>query len=421
MGLEFTPGQSKGRRMSYKWFRDQTSQLFELSGLPGTGKSTIAHTLVADLELGPDEVVFATFTGKAALVLSRKGCPAKTIHSIIYELRETNVLDENGNVVTRNGRAVTKPRFVKRECLENPKIKLIIIDEGGFINEKMGRDLMSFGLPILVLGDIRQLPPIYGDSFFLKEPDIELTEITRQAEGSPIIHISHAILKNERLDYGNYGSSRIITPDEVRDEDYLNHEIVICGKNKTREEINNHIKRDILHKMLGQPSIGDKIICRKNNWAETIGNGIFLVNGLQGYIEAMDKESMKNGQMNIDFRPDFIDIADPYFTNLPIDLDFFNIPLCKKSPMGNPYNLANKFELGYAITCHLSQGSEYESVLLNYEWMGDKEFMIRWFFTAVTRAADRITIAKPKPKYYFTNYNIPEVDRAPQGNRKGIF
>ena len=68
-----------------------------------------------------------------------------------------------------------------------------MIDECSMVDEELGRDLLSFGKPILVLGDPAQLPPVKGGGFFTETaPDVMLTEIHRQAEGSAIIRASRA-------------------------------------------------------------------------------------------------------------------------------------------------------------------------------------------------------------------------------------
>ena len=71
------------------------------------------------------------------------------------------------------------------------KAKLIVIDECSMVDAELGRDLMSFGVPLLVLGDPAQLPPIQGGGFFTDaEPDAMLTEVHRQAEDNPIVRLS---------------------------------------------------------------------------------------------------------------------------------------------------------------------------------------------------------------------------------------
>ena len=76
------------------------------------------------------------------------------------------------------------------------------------VDAELGRDLMSFGVPVLVLGDPAQLPPIQGGGFFTEaEPDMMLTEVHRQAEDNPIIRLSMDIRAGRDLDLGRYGET----------------------------------------------------------------------------------------------------------------------------------------------------------------------------------------------------------------------
>ncbi len=67
------------------------------------------------------------------------------------------------------------------------KAALVVIDECSMVDADLGNDLLSFGVPVLVLGDPAQLPPLRGGGFFTEaEPDVMLTEVHRQAEGDPM-------------------------------------------------------------------------------------------------------------------------------------------------------------------------------------------------------------------------------------------
>jgi len=115
-------------------------------------------------------VLFAAFTGKAACVMRSKGChSASTIHSLIYKARETGE---------------EMPSFELWDDAPASKAKLIIIDECSMVDGELARDLLSFDVPLLVLGDPAQLPPIQGGGFFTDaKPDAMLTEVHRQAQG----------------------------------------------------------------------------------------------------------------------------------------------------------------------------------------------------------------------------------------------
>src|SRR5690606_7131414 len=136
-------------------------------------KSTLAVHLAQDVR----NVRYAAFTGKAALVMRKRGCKgAQTIHSLIYTL----VSEKEG-----------EPRFVLDEESPAADADLIVIDEVSMVDEQLGRDLLSFGVKVLVLGDPFQLPPVQGAGFFTAdEPDVILTEILRTAADTPTDHLS---------------------------------------------------------------------------------------------------------------------------------------------------------------------------------------------------------------------------------------
>jgi exodeoxyribonuclease V len=157
------PQQEAALKAVARWLNRGEPQIFRLFGYAGTGKTTLAKKIAGDVE---GEVAFGAFTGKAALVLRAKGCAeARTIHSLIYRATET----ETG-----------EPSFVLNEDSTVARSKLVIIDECSMVDAELGRDLLSFGVPILVLGDPGQLPPVKGGGFFTgTDPDIMLTEVHR--------------------------------------------------------------------------------------------------------------------------------------------------------------------------------------------------------------------------------------------------
>ena len=88
MGIELNAQQINCANKALLWWRNLDKQVFTITGYAGTGKTTIIKYLMQVLNLQVDEVLFMSFTGKASLVLSRKGNYAKTIHSTIYKLEE---------------------------------------------------------------------------------------------------------------------------------------------------------------------------------------------------------------------------------------------------------------------------------------------------------------------------------------------
>ena len=91
---QLTDDQTAAIQAAVDWYKNQSNnqQVFRLYGLAGTGKTSIIPYIIDDLGLDPErDVVFGTYTGKAALVLRKKGIPCRTIHSLIYKLVKTEM------------------------------------------------------------------------------------------------------------------------------------------------------------------------------------------------------------------------------------------------------------------------------------------------------------------------------------------
>src|SRR5688572_26631446 len=200
----FTPHQDSALQAVAEWLKAKpgergTPPIFRLFGYAGTGKTTLARHIAEGVD---GKVMFAAFTGKAAHVMRNKGCErASTIHSLIYKAR-----DDGGGT----------PSFDLWDEAPASKAELIVIDECSMVDDELGRDLMSFGVPVMVLGDPAQLPPIQGGGFFTDaKPDAMLTEVHRQAEDDPIVRLSMDVRAGRDLEPGIYGDTRVVQKSEL--------------------------------------------------------------------------------------------------------------------------------------------------------------------------------------------------------------
>src|ERR1700756_1198335 len=257
----FSPHQDSALKAVADWLkakpgRNGTPPVFRLFGYAGTGKTTLARH-VAD---GVDgEVQFAAFTGKAALVMRNNGCDgAATIHSLIYRARESGV---------------EQPSFELWDDAPASKAKLIVIDECSMVDAELGRDLMSFDSPLLVLGDPAQLPPIQGGGFFTSdEPDAMLTEVHRQAQDDPIVRMSMDVREGRPLEYGCFGESEIVPRSGLDPDRVMKADQVLVGRNNTRRAYNMRMRqRQNIEDPL--PVAGDKLVCLRNNRKKGLFNG----------------------------------------------------------------------------------------------------------------------------------------------------
>lgn len=354
-----------------KWYRSPSgpSKPFVLAGLAGTGKTTIVKYFMGSLRIPFNEVAFVAYTGKAALVLTHMGTPATTIHKLIYKIID----DDDGNL--RFELATELPRL----------LRLIVVDEASMVSEDIQKDLESFRTPIIYIGDHGQLPPVQGVSNLMQNPNIKLEKIHRQAEGNPIIFLAKLARLGARIPYKQFSDCVTkISLKEVSPQMLTNVEQILVGKNVTRNKLNQRV-RGILGKATPEVTVGDKVICLRNNWSKGYINGM---TGLVKFLGDFDKKDVKQedwwqyprGQQAMLFESE---LDGELFHNVPYDPKIFTGE--------NTPNLKNRciecFDYAYAITVHKSQGSQYATAMVFEEFLGDASQHRKWLYTAITRAA----------------------------------
>ena len=389
MGFELTKEQKHALELTKNWWKTKNKQVWEISGAAGTGKTTIVYYLINEIGLKKENVLFMAYIGKATLALARKGNYAQTIHSTIYDVTEIEKTDEFGKVIMKNNRPLTRFGFIKKESLPS-NIQLLVVDEAAMVSKDIAMDILSYGIPVIALGDTNQLDPVFGEPYFLRYPDVILTEPMRQSLDSPIIYLSQLAMKGKYIKKQKYGDNcYVIDKSMITNDMLVKSDVVICGRNKTRDMLNQHIRENILHITKDYPTIGEKVICRQNNWSRKIEDNIFLINGMVGYVENVYLDSYNGRSLMIDFRPDFAN--NEYFNKLVIDYKYLVGNSEYKSV--NQRSFYNKFEYAYAISVHLSQGSEWDTVFIYNEDYGTAEFRKKSLYTAITRAKKKLILA----------------------------
>ena len=342
--------------------KNGTPKVFRLFGYAGTGKTTLAKHIAEHVD---GKVLFAAFTGKAASVMRSKGCTAaSTIHSLIYKPRDSG--EET-------------PSFDLWDEAPASKAKLIVIDECSMVDGDLGRDLMSFGVPVMVLGDPAQLPPIQGGGFFTEtEPDIMLTEVHRQAEDNPIIRMSMDIRDGRDLDIGRYGESCVVEKHELDPQRVIEADQVLVGRNATRRAYNGRMRERRGFKD-AMPSAGDKLVCLRNNKKKGLFNG--------GLWSVKESPSTRRDILKMRLQPDDaggkaikVSVRAECFTG---EIDQLEWPLRKRF---------DEFDYGYVLTVHKAQGSQWDDVVLFDESFAFQDSRARWLYTGITRAAKRLTV-----------------------------
>jgi exodeoxyribonuclease V len=368
----WSPQQEGALRDVSAWLRDPSGkQIFRLFGYAGTGKTTLAREFAGQVK---GRVLFAAFTGKAAHVMRQKGCEgASTIHSLIYKLTDEDYTGQ--------------PRFALNPASDVAGAALVIVDEVSMVGEDLAKDLLSFNTPLLVLGDPAQLPPVKGQGFFTDAtPDVMLTEVHRQAEHSPIIRLATDIRLGKSLVLGGDDECRVIKWKEAVGEVTLSHDQILCGKNSTRHSMNARIRA--LKGIEGlTPVLGEKLVCLKNDRLKKLMNGsLWRVHMVP---KKQNKEAILKECFGFEVVPEDIEteakglsvmVKNEFWNGHEGELDY------------NDKRGTDEFTYGYALTTHKAQGSQWDSVIVFDEGSVFREDAWRWRYTAITRAAKRLTM-----------------------------
>jgi exodeoxyribonuclease-5 len=457
-----TPGQEKllGQLavfLTMSW--RQPHALYILRGYAGTGKTTVVKALVDVLPRIDKRTVLLAPTGRAAKVLtSYTGRPANTIHRKIYLAHTTREGLINLRLQTNYHRHTL---FIVDEAsmIQHTMAAENVLQSSRNLLDDLCQFVYSGeNCRMLFIGDTAQLPPVgldYSpalDHNFLKNAyhlDIEgfeLTEVVRQAGESGIL-MNATLLRNQiqtgklELPFFNVEPFRDIIRLSGADlEEELNNaycgrdrenNVVICRSNKRANIYNREIRRRILfHEE--EISAGDYLMVVKNNYF-WLGEGSvagFIANGdIVELVRIRNTEEIY-GFRFADVTIRFVDYPDEKEIDVKIILDtlmsespaltqpennrLFNtvmedyqeIPTRKErleKVKTNPWFNALQVKFAYALTCHKTQGGQWETVFIDQGFFRDdmlnKEFG-RWLYTALTRATKKVFLVNFDDKFY---------------------
>lgn len=396
--MELTRKQEEGLKIAIQ--RHQLGEKYTvISGYAGTGKSTLVKFIIEALGVEKSHVCYATFTGKAAEVLRKKGNEnACTLHRLLYD-----------SIPRPAGGYFRKPK-------PNIPYDIVVVDEISMVPLSILKQLFKHPCYVICLGDPFQLPPVDENkenkdiNNLLDHPHIFLDQIMRQAADSEIIRLSMDIREMKPLEYIDGQNVKMYDGRALENKTILTWaDQVLVGTNKKRFEYNAEIRS-----LLGKgplPEDGDKVICLHNYWEDFSLKGDPLVNGTIGYLR-----NPMEGQIDlplwIKHNPHYFEILDAsvetedgFYPNVSIDKKMLikEERCCdwrtQYALMKNKYRIGDlmprDFAYGYAITTHKSQGSEWDKVVVIEEkFPYDKIEHARWLYTSVTRASQKLVLIR---------------------------
>lgn len=399
LALKWNDEQSKAIKAVLNWYQNDTKrqQIFRLFGFGGTGKSSVLNEISYVIQNGEGvkagNILFATYTGKAAAVMRSKGMPASTIHSLIYKPQIDSV---TGQIIG----------FAINDESDLNNASLLVCDEVSMVNEEMGEDLKSFGVPILVVGDRGQLDPIKGEGYFMSaEPDVELLKIERVALDNPLIWMANEARLGNYLKPGKYGDSQVHRLNgKIPAEYIMAADQLICGMNRTRTTLNRRYR-----KLMGYfdqdsefPVLGDRLMCLKNNKDTGVLNGTQWHCGHPTIEKIWKRKDWRNKNSKLEetsvsglhMRVRSCDLFDadgnPLIVNTVCSTHHFDENV--QPPHWKDIAGTDEYAFAYAATVHKAQGSQWGHVVIKDESsvFRDQEWKHR--YTSYSRASERVDI-----------------------------
>ena len=449
--LDFEPTQSQ-----LIWFSEisnfilsnDLNSVFVLKGYAGSGKTTLLGSFVHQLNTINFKAVLIAPTGRAAKVLSSYSeHPAYTIHKQIYNTKS----EDTGNIIFQLRKntykntifIVDEASMIGNEIIENRLSK-----NNSLLNDLVEYVKDGYNCKLLFVGDPAQLPPInltlspaldsdlleefYFDKVFI----VELTFVVRQKQNSGILN--NATVIRERLNQKIYnqfkfninGCDDIINLNdsnnifEVVESAYdvsgIDQTVFIVRSNKRAYLFNKQIRQSILDNR-DDLSVGDRLMVLKNNyfWLPQSSKPGFIANG--DIIEIIKIKSKKDiyGFSFAEVQVILVDYPEelPFYTVILLDTlkittaslsyeetnklyknikeDYVDEKSRFKQLLkvkGNKFFNALQVKYAYAITCHKSQGGQWENVFVEKPYLPDgqnKEYL-RWLYTAVTRSTKNL-------------------------------
>ena len=154
---------------------------------------------------------------------------------------------------------------------------------------------------------------------------------------------------------------------------------VLVGLNKSRRLYNTRL-RELNGYRNPMPAAGEKLVCLRNDKTKGLLNGgtwtIHALHGIRNDFIRMDvlaDGEVTRQSVEVSVHKAFFEGGEEEF----------------RSPSGGK---SDEFTYGYALTVHKAQGSQWDDLVLFDESYAFREHRSRWLYTALTRAAETVTV-----------------------------
>lgn len=454
-----TPGQEQAiLSMSEFCVNRQADRVFLLTGYAGTGKSTLIGGLVRTLDQFKRSSVLMAPTGRAAKVISQySNREAFTIHRKIYVPRSQK---GGGIKFALQPNKHRNTLFIVDEASMVPDTNT---DAKVFDGQSLLDDLMTYvysgpGCQLMFVGDLAQLPPVHLNISPALDPDVlriqfhksvtqfALTEVVRQKEQGDIVsnatNIRQWIQQDtpEQLHFDLGRQDEVIRPfggqevlealEQAFSKDNLDQAVVIVRSNKRANLYNQQIRQRILFRDQ-ELCVGDVLMVVKNNyyWLKPADSAGFIANGdiievLEIFeflsIYGFDFAKVRVRMLDYPGQPPFntvllLDTINSESSSLTYEQsnalyqavreDYAEVKSNYKKFLeikNNQFFNALQVKYSYAITCHKSQGGQWDRVFVEQPYLKEgvnKEYL-RWLYTAMTRAKNQLYLLGFSKEYF---------------------
>jgi exodeoxyribonuclease-5 len=453
--LNFVPVSDQKRviRSLANFIYDPNTPIFLLKGYAGTGKTSVIAALIRSLKDLKINTILMAPTGRAAKVLAMyAGSQAFTIHKKIYRQKSIEELSEFAiapNMYKRTVFVVDEASMIAGNSYEKS-----IFGSGDLLTDMMAYIQSGTNCKVIIVGDNAQLPPVGFNispaldidrlKFYGNCMDAELKEVVRQANESGILFNATKIRKQietndirfpqfqtDFLDIVSITGTDLVEALSNAYSRFGQEEtIVICRSNKRANRYNEGIRNRVLY-VEGDITSGDRIMIVKNNYRASaeIDEIDFIANGDMATVQRIKKRhqlyDLHFADIILEF-PDYnnieieskviLDTLSIESAALPTEMnrqfyysiaeDYEHIVNKKqryKALKEDPFFNALQIKFAYAITCHKSQGGQWECVFLDCPYFADDNLTfedLRWFYTAITRASKKLYLVNFDEKYF---------------------